>query len=311
LEWPESRLRSLQTCFATPQEKTRIAGFRGDVERLQRPERWLLRLNVIPHFEERVRFWLPKCRFQDTAEELEALLCRLQDANAALQNSGSFRRLLRLVLDLGNALNAGASSGCCFGFRLSALQQLQRLRSADNKRSLLEVVAAVVLNDHPQVRSFLSEFECMQLASGGIRPCPPRRLPTRDGLRCSGIGRVEKRLARLQAELQRLEQFVVSSGSGDEGDGVQSCFGAFVPAAQERARRLHEASLKTFAAVEASAVSFGEPEGGIKPEEWFGALFDFSTAYRSADEKAQRQRRLQDREDHSSQEANRKIMSTK
>jgi hypothetical protein len=42
-------------------------------------------------------------------------------------------------------------------------------------------VAAVVLNDHPQVRSFLSEFECLQLASRGIRPCPPpRRLPTPD-----------------------------------------------------------------------------------------------------------------------------------
>jgi hypothetical protein len=112
---------------------------------------------------------------------------------------------------------------------------------------------------------------------------------------------LKKRLARLQAELQHLEQFLVSSGSGDEGDGVASCFQAFVPAAQERARRLHEASRKTFAAVDATAVSFGEPEDAIKPEEWFGALFDFSTAYRAADEKAQRQKRLQEREGDSSQ----------
>jgi hypothetical protein len=125
-----------------------------------------------------VCFWLLKCRFQDTAE-LEALLCRLQDANATLENSTSFKRLLRLVLDLGNVLNAGAASGCCFGFRLSALLQLQRVRSVDNRRSLLEVLAEAVLDDQPDTRSFFSEFECMQLASRGTRPCPRRRLTTR------------------------------------------------------------------------------------------------------------------------------------
>jgi hypothetical protein len=107
---------------------------------------------------------------------------------------------------------------------------------------------------------------------------------------------LQKRLASLQNELQSLQRFVASSGSCVEGDGVQACFGAFLPAAQERVGRLHESCASTLAAVDATAVSFGEPQGATKPEEWFGALFDFCTAYRAADEKAQRQKRLQERD---------------
>jgi hypothetical protein len=70
------------------------------------------------------------CRFQDTDVELEALLHRLQDVSATMQNNSSFKRLLRLVLDLTNGLNTRVSFGLLFGFRLSALQ-LQQPRQTE------------------------------------------------------------------------------------------------------------------------------------------------------------------------------------
>jgi hypothetical protein len=171
LDSAELRLQSLQTCFATADEKKEIALHSGDALPLRRPERWLVLLNSIPLFQERVNFWLMKCRFHDSMEELEMLLRHLQEANAALQDSQSFKHLLRLVLDAGNLLNAGSASGFSFGFRLESLQQLQRIRSADNKDSLLEVLAAAVLEDYAHIRSFATEFQCMQRASRGMRSC--------------------------------------------------------------------------------------------------------------------------------------------
>jgi hypothetical protein len=241
LNFPELRLQGLQICFASADEKMRIADYRGDVSLLRRPERWLLLLNSISHFEERVRFWLLKCRFHNTVEELESLLRHLQDANTVLQNSESFKRLLRLVLDCGNVLNAGTASGCSFGFRLSALQQLQRLRSVDNKRSLLEVLAAAVLDDYPLIRSFFSEFECMQLASRGIRSVSIGWNRPSDALAVESDS-LRTRVVTLQNELRRLEKFMTTSGSSKEGDGFQACFKDFLPFALERANQLQQTS---------------------------------------------------------------------
>jgi hypothetical protein len=105
---------------------------------------------------------------------------------------------------------------------------------------------------------------------------------------------LRNRLATVQSELRRLQEFLAASGTCREGDGVHACFREFLPSAQERVRQLNQTCLRTLASVDATAVSFGETEGSTKPEEWFSMLFGFSQLYRAADQKVQRRKRLQE-----------------
>jgi len=51
--------------------------------------------------------------------------------------------LLQIVLDIGNALNAGTSKGNAVGFKLSTLLKLAELKAADKKTTLLHYVVDV------------------------------------------------------------------------------------------------------------------------------------------------------------------------
>ena len=66
------------------------------------------------------------------------------NASLALLSSAQFPRLLALILDIGNYLNAGTRSGGAKGFRLASLLALKDTRSAnEDKISLLDYLVEV------------------------------------------------------------------------------------------------------------------------------------------------------------------------
>jgi diaphanous 1 len=70
----------------------------------------------------------------------------LLNASQALLAATLFPRVLALVLDIGNYLNAGTRAGNAMGFRLASLLALKDTRSADGgKTSLLDYLVEVRL----------------------------------------------------------------------------------------------------------------------------------------------------------------------
>ena len=58
-----------------------------------------------------------------------------------MKNSKKLKRVIEVVLKLGNYLNGGTRRGGLYGFKIDALKKLNTIKTNDNKRNLLHWLA--------------------------------------------------------------------------------------------------------------------------------------------------------------------------
>jgi hypothetical protein len=136
----------------TAEERNLLVSFAGDLSTLDRPEQLLRALALIPRLEGRLRAMMTKCQLEVDMDGL--LMQRVDDLRIAckrVRDSTELHALMRIVLEVGNALNAGTSKGNAVGFKLSTLLKLAELKAADKKTTLLHYVVNVVRQNTPTV----------------------------------------------------------------------------------------------------------------------------------------------------------------
>lgn len=90
----------------------------------------------VPHYEQRLRSLHYKKRFQLTLNEISPRISSVMEASREVSRSRRLRRLLELVLALGNYMNRGAR-GNAHGFRLASLNRLADTKSSAAKGTTL------------------------------------------------------------------------------------------------------------------------------------------------------------------------------
>lgn len=101
------------------------------------PNNWLPILYFrVPHYEQRLRSLHYKKRFQLTLNEITPRITNVMEASREVSRSRRLRRLLEIVLALGNYMNRGAR-GNASGFRLTSLNRLADTKSSANKGTTL------------------------------------------------------------------------------------------------------------------------------------------------------------------------------
>ena len=127
---------------------------------LGRVERFFLCLDEIYAPEQRLRSIQVTQQFDERAERLSAHASSLREACAQLQGSIKLRQLLKLVLRVGNFINGASPRGCALGFRLTDLEKVRQVRSADQGTTLLAYIARL-----PPIRSaaWLKDLKDVQL----------------------------------------------------------------------------------------------------------------------------------------------------
>ena len=92
----------------------------------------------------------------------------LERACLTILSSVRLRKLLAIILSLGNRLNTagkGREDKAVAGIPLSALSQLEQVKSIDTKTSFLQYVVAVIQRNHPNMlHEIHSELDCVVLA---------------------------------------------------------------------------------------------------------------------------------------------------
>jgi hypothetical protein len=76
------------------------------------------------------------------------------EACEEVQKSKKFRGVLEVVLAVGNYINGGTHRGAAYGFKLDALTKLQDTKSTDNKTNLLQYLATLIAQKHPDLLGF-------------------------------------------------------------------------------------------------------------------------------------------------------------
>jgi hypothetical protein len=82
-----------------------------------------------------------------------------------VDESFCLRRLLEVVLALGNYLNGATPRGCAHGFKLDSLLKLSTVKAVDNKRTLIHYLAELVQEEEPELLEIVQELQTVKMAS--------------------------------------------------------------------------------------------------------------------------------------------------
>ena len=109
----------------------------GDVEKLGKVEKFFLHINDIPRYVPRLDCFIFMHKFQLLVSEMYQQFDIVGRALDQLESSTYFRRVLEVVLALGNYLNGSSPRGGLYGFKLDGLLKLSAVKSVDNKSNLM------------------------------------------------------------------------------------------------------------------------------------------------------------------------------
>ncbi|TMS11985.1 Formin [Larimichthys crocea] len=119
-----------------------------DVKLLDKPEQFLYELSQIPNFSDRAHCVIFQSAFVDGIASVQRKLKTVSSVCEALLESDGVRRVVGLVLALGNHMNGGSRvRGQADGFGLEILPKLKDVKSRDNRISLVDYVVSYYLHN--------------------------------------------------------------------------------------------------------------------------------------------------------------------
>ncbi|CAJ1078327.1 formin isoform X3 [Xyrichtys novacula] len=133
-------LERIQKHYETSEEE--------EVKLLDKPEQFLYELSQIPDFAGRAHCIIFQSAFIDGIASIQRKLNTLSSVCQALLESDSVKRVVGLVLALGNHMNGGSRvRGQADGFGLEILPKLKDVKSRDNRISLVDYVVSYYLHN--------------------------------------------------------------------------------------------------------------------------------------------------------------------
>ncbi|KAJ1556170.1 hypothetical protein HK405_005858 [Cladochytrium tenue] len=257
-----------------------VQSFPGDASDLGMAERFVLTMASIPRFRQRLQAIIYRRKFRDEVEEIEGDLRTIAKATKAVRESGRLKKVLEVVLVLGNFLNAGSFRGHAYGFYVDNLLRLKETRADDDSDlrdrapTLLHYVARRVEETDGDVADLADELAPAELAS---------RVSFQALFRSArGLGRGIDQIKDELDELKRLS-------STSEEDLFADVMQAFVASAEVRVREVVRRAGVEETAVRETLEFFGEDVERREepPEDFFRVLWEFQAAItRAASENA-------------------------
>ena len=164
LKLTEILLTNLLNHVPTDEEAGALKAHHDDPKQLAAPDFFLFVLMGVPRLEHRLRSIIFLNNFDTKLAELVRVTDFVKTACDSLVKSTRLNKLVELVLVLGNYMN-GAQRATAHGFKISSLNKLADLKSADNKRTLLQYVVSVVEKKFPSVDGLPQELAFCKEAS--------------------------------------------------------------------------------------------------------------------------------------------------
>lgn len=163
----KGNLITLRAGMPTDEEIAQLQGYEEDPSQLGVTERFFLSLKEVPMPAIRIDAQMFVVNGNEMVEELGEKLRKLEATFSAFQTSSRFKRLLEVVLALGNYLNGTSSRGGAYGFSLSGLTKVAEMKAQDNKTTLLEYIVQYCFKQYPDLLQLREDFQDLEEASKG------------------------------------------------------------------------------------------------------------------------------------------------
>ncbi|XP_043659323.1 disheveled-associated activator of morphogenesis 1 isoform X1 [Drosophila teissieri] len=253
-----------------------------DIESLARADRFLYEISKIPHYEQRLKSLHYKKRFMLTINDLVPRITSVMEASREVARSRRLRKLLELVLALGNYMNRGAR-GNASGFRLASLNRLADTKSSAAKgTTLLHYLVQVIERKFKDLLKLEDDIPHVREASK------------------VSLGEMDKDIQMLRtglADVAREIEFHRSSGPAQQGDRFLPVMREFHAQASVRFAELEDKFQDMKTRFDRAVRLFGEDGSVLQPDEFFGIFDSFLAAFAEARHDNESFRRRQEEEE--------------
>uniref|UniRef100_A0A4W4HQ99 Formin-like protein 3 n=1 Tax=Electrophorus electricus TaxID=8005 RepID=A0A4W4HQ99_ELEEL len=137
---------------------------RRPLEQLAEEDRFMLLFSKIERLTQRMSIITFVGNFADNISMLTPQLNAVIAASASVKSSPKLKRLLEIILALGNYMNS-SKRGCVYGFKLQSLDLLLDTKSTDRKMTLLHYIALIVKEKYPELTNFYNELHFVDKAA--------------------------------------------------------------------------------------------------------------------------------------------------
>ena len=166
----EDTLRILQQVLPSAEEEQAIEGFiegGGNREQLVAADKIVLALHEVPACAHRVNGYLFAIRFPPRLEALQDDVATLKGFCADAKSPLKFKRVLEIVLRIGNYMNGVSMRGGASGFKVASLCKLKDVKSTAGESkgmTLLEFVVKMCASQHPDLLGWVEELKSVAAA---------------------------------------------------------------------------------------------------------------------------------------------------
>ncbi len=158
-------VRGLGAQAPSAEDITTLKEFDGDKEKLGKVEKFFLLCMSIPRYAPRLDCWVFKLSY---ATESRALASTLDTINVACKQVDSctlLLKLMKIILAVGNFLNAGTPRGGAYGFKIDVLKKFSELKDISNRRHLMHYLAEFCQKNDPELLSLSDGFTDIEEAT--------------------------------------------------------------------------------------------------------------------------------------------------
>ncbi|XP_065082309.1 disheveled-associated activator of morphogenesis 1 isoform X2 [Ochlerotatus camptorhynchus] len=286
---PIDMVEQLLKFTPSAEERALLDEHSEDIDSLARADRFLYEISKIPHYEQRLRSLHYKKRFLVTVNDLSPRIASVMEASREVARSRRLRKLLELVLALGNYMNRGAR-GNASGFRLASLNRLADTKSSAAKgTTLLHYLVQIIEKKFKDILFLEEDLPHVKEASK------------------VSLGEMDKDITMLRAglaEVNREIEFHRSSGVPQPGDRFLPVMREFHAQASVRFAELEDQFQDMKTRFDRAVRLFGEDGAVVQPDEFFGIFDGFLTALMEAKQDNENfRRRHEEEEKRAKQEA--------
>jgi len=261
-------LEQLIKFIPTKEEVDLLNEHKNDIQRMAKADRFLFEMSRIFRYEQRLHALFYKKKFHERISELQPKVEVLLKASKEILRSKKLKKILEIVLALGNYMNKG-TRGNAYGFRLQSLNKIADTKSSTNRSTSLMNFLLTILES---------------CENGSLLKLPLELANVEKAARCNVV-ELEKDANQLRVGLSNLKkeiEILQTQDGGSEEDRFVRVMSDFVTVASlsfaEVDEILEEAKTKYSEVVRC----FGEDQTKIQAHQFFQLFTDFLDSFESA-----------------------------
>ncbi|XP_039293436.1 disheveled-associated activator of morphogenesis 1 isoform X3 [Nilaparvata lugens] len=262
-ELPLDMVEQLLKFTPSAEEAALLEEHAEEIDNMARADRFLYEISKIPHYEQRLRSLHYKKRFGVWVAEIEPRVRAVMEASREVSRSRRLRRLLEIVLALGNYMNRGAR-GNATGFRLASLNRLVDTKSSSAKgTTLLHYLVEIVDKKFKDILKIEEDLPHVREASK------------------VSLQELEKDMAQLRNNLKEVERELEFHRVQPvaQGDRFLPVMKEFLSSATCRFSELEDLFQDMKTRFDRAVRLFGEDNSTIQPDDFFAIFDTFLTAF--------------------------------